>query len=101
MSGPRTAWPVGAISSTIITRDFSVRLAALGAGEAFLVTLAESLTLGFKALSWSANKQVPEEERLSSKAIGWTMAVALIVTLAHERTQLPKPGSVAYGAKGS
>jgi uncharacterized protein YqhQ len=44
-----------------------------------VVTLAESLTLGFKALSWSANKQVPEEEQLSSKAIGWTMAVAMIV----------------------
>ncbi|MGQ0802717.1 MAG: DUF1385 domain-containing protein [Actinomycetota bacterium] len=44
-----------------------------------VVTLAESLTLGFRALSWSANKQVPEEEQLSSKAIGWTMAVALTV----------------------
>jgi uncharacterized protein YqhQ len=44
-----------------------------------VVTLAESLALGFKALSWSANKQIPEEERLSSKAIGWTMAVALVV----------------------
>ena len=44
-----------------------------------VVTLAESLTLGFKALSWSANKQVPEEEQLSSKAIGWTMAIALTV----------------------
>jgi len=44
-----------------------------------VVTLAESLTLGFKALSWSANKQVPEEEQLSSKAIGWTMGVALTV----------------------
>jgi uncharacterized protein YqhQ len=43
-----------------------------------VMTLAESLTLGFKALSWSANKQVPEEERLSSKAIGWTMGVALL-----------------------
>jgi uncharacterized protein YqhQ len=42
-----------------------------------VMTLAESLALGFKALSWSANKQVPEEERLSSKAIGWTMAIAL------------------------
>jgi uncharacterized protein YqhQ len=44
-----------------------------------VMTLAESLTLGFKALSWSANKQVPEEERLSSKAIGWTMGVALLI----------------------
>jgi uncharacterized protein YqhQ len=44
-----------------------------------VMALAESLTLGFKALSWSANKQVPEEERLSSKAIGWTMAGALLI----------------------
>jgi len=43
-----------------------------------VMTLAESLALGFKALSWSANKQVPEEERLSPKAIGWTMGVALL-----------------------
>ncbi|HEX6311158.1 MAG TPA: DUF1385 domain-containing protein [Acidimicrobiia bacterium] len=43
-----------------------------------VMTLAESLSLGFKALSWSANKQVPEEERLSSKAIGGTMAIALL-----------------------
>jgi uncharacterized protein YqhQ len=43
-----------------------------------VMTLAESLTLGFKALSWSANKQVPEEERLSPKAVGWTMGVALL-----------------------
>jgi uncharacterized protein YqhQ len=43
-----------------------------------VVTLAESLTLGFKALTWSANRQVPEEERLSPKAIGGTIAVALL-----------------------
>jgi uncharacterized protein YqhQ len=43
-----------------------------------VMTLAESLSLGFKALSWSANRQIPEEERLSAKAIGWTMAGALV-----------------------
>ncbi len=43
-----------------------------------VVTLAESLTLGFKALTWSANRQIPEEERLSSKTMGGTMAVALV-----------------------
>ncbi|MFN8037001.1 MAG: DUF1385 domain-containing protein [Acidimicrobiia bacterium] len=44
-----------------------------------ITTLGESLSLGFKALSWSANRQVPEEERLSSGAMGWTVAVALVV----------------------
>ena len=35
-------------------------------------------SLGFKALAWSADRQLPEEERISSKAMGWTMAVALV-----------------------
>ena len=43
-----------------------------------VMNLAESLTLGFKALGWSAERQLPEEERISSKAMGWTMAFALI-----------------------
>jgi uncharacterized protein YqhQ len=43
-----------------------------------VMALAESLSLGFKALAWSADRQLPEEERISSKAMGWTMAFALI-----------------------
>ena len=43
-----------------------------------VMSLAESLALGFKALQWSADRQLPEEERISSKAMGWTMAVAMI-----------------------
>jgi uncharacterized protein YqhQ len=43
-----------------------------------ITALGESLGLGFKALAWSAERQVPEEERISSKAMGWTMAIALI-----------------------
>ena len=43
-----------------------------------VMALAESLGLGFKALAWSADRQVPEEDRISSRAMGWTMAVALI-----------------------
>ena len=39
--------------------------------------LAESMSLGFKALAWSADRQIPEEERISSKAMGVTMAIAL------------------------
>jgi uncharacterized protein YqhQ len=42
-----------------------------------VMTLAESMALGMKALTWSANRQIPEEEQLSSKAMGWTIGVAL------------------------
>ncbi len=42
-----------------------------------VMSLAESLSLGFKALLWSADRQLPEEERVSSKAMGWTMGVAM------------------------
>lgn len=43
-----------------------------------VVGLVESLTLGFRALSWSANRQVGEDEQISEKAVGWTMGVALV-----------------------
>jgi uncharacterized protein YqhQ len=43
-----------------------------------VMALGESMSLGFKALAWSADRQLPEEERISSRAMGWTMAVALI-----------------------
>ena len=40
--------------------------------------LGESLTLGFKALSWSAQKATGEEEEpLTGTQIGWTMTLAL------------------------
>jgi uncharacterized protein YqhQ len=42
-----------------------------------IMALAESMSLGFKALAWSANRQIPEEEQISSKAMGWTIGVAL------------------------
>ena len=42
-----------------------------------VMALAESMALGFKALSWSANRQIPEEEQISSKAMGWTIGAAL------------------------
>ena len=37
------------------------------------------MALGFKALSWSAERQIPEEERISSKAMGFTMGFALVL----------------------
>lgn len=46
-----------------------------------VANLGESLSLGMRALSWSANKQIPEEERLSSKAMGVTMAVSMTIFL--------------------
>jgi len=42
-----------------------------------VMSLSESMALGFKALTWSANRQIPDDEQMSSKAMGWTMAVAL------------------------
>jgi uncharacterized protein YqhQ len=42
-----------------------------------VVNLAESMGLGMRALTWSANLQMPEEERLSGKAMGVTVAFSL------------------------
>ena len=35
--------------------------------------LGESLGLGYRALTWSANQQVPEEDQISEKALGWAV----------------------------
>jgi uncharacterized protein YqhQ len=43
--------------------------------------LAEALTLGFKALSWSAQKAGDEEEELSKTAVVGTMVVAVVLAL--------------------
>ena len=43
-----------------------------------VAALAESLALGFRALTWSADRQLPEEERLSPRAMGWTIGGALV-----------------------
>lgn len=44
-----------------------------------IFVLVESLSLGFKALSWSAQKATDEEEEpLSGAQIGWTMALAFV-----------------------
>jgi len=46
-----------------------------------IATLAESLSLGFKALTWSAERQLPEEERekMSKGATGATAGVAVLL----------------------
>jgi uncharacterized protein YqhQ len=43
-----------------------------------VMNLAESMSLGMKALSWSANQQVPEEERIGGKGMAATMTIALV-----------------------
>jgi uncharacterized protein YqhQ len=40
--------------------------------------LGESLGLGYRALTWSANQQVPPEQQVSDKAMGWSVAVAVV-----------------------
>jgi len=38
-----------------------------------VASLVESLGLGYRALTWSANQQVPEDERISERALGWAV----------------------------
>ena len=40
--------------------------------------LGESLGLGFRALTWSANQQMPEDEQVSEKTLGWAVAFAIL-----------------------
>jgi uncharacterized protein YqhQ len=40
--------------------------------------LGESLGLGYRALTWSANQQVPEEDRVSEKVMGWSVGIAAL-----------------------
>jgi uncharacterized protein YqhQ len=40
--------------------------------------LGESLGLGYRALGWSANQQIPEADQVSSRIMGWTMAFAVV-----------------------
>jgi uncharacterized protein YqhQ len=41
--------------------------------------LGESLGLGYRALTWSANQQVPEDEQVSEKAMGWAVGIAMVI----------------------
>ena len=49
-------------------RDIPVMRGVMGLGE--------SLGLGFRALTWSANQQVPEEEQIPDKFLGVTVAMS-------------------------
>lgn len=44
-----------------------------------IATLVESMSLGVRALTWSANQSVPEEEQLSKGAMGWTVAFGMLL----------------------
>src|SRR3954454_4978429 len=41
--------------------------------------LAESMGLGYRALTWSANQQVPEEDQVSEKAMNVVVIFAALV----------------------
>ena len=41
--------------------------------------LGESLGLGYRALTWSANQQVPEEEQVSEKTMGFAVVFSMLV----------------------
>ena len=43
--------------------------------------LIESLTLGFKALSWSAEKAGDEEEQITRTQVIWTMVIAVVLAI--------------------
>ena len=46
-----------------------------------IFVLAESLSLGFRALSWSAEKAGDEEEQVSRSAVIWTMVLAVVLAI--------------------
>ncbi len=46
-----------------------------------IFVLAESLTLGFRALSWSAEKAGDEEEQVSRAQVIWTMVLAAVLAI--------------------
>jgi uncharacterized protein YqhQ len=85
MRGPG-AWSVAVRQpdDTIIARrDQLERLSTRNRGARIpllrgILVLWESLSLGFRALSWSAEKAAGEEEEpLTKTQIGWTMALAM------------------------
>jgi uncharacterized protein YqhQ len=46
-----------------------------------IFVLAESLSLGFRALSWSAEKAGDEEEQVSRGTVIWTMVLAVVLAI--------------------
>ena len=46
-----------------------------------IFVLADSLNLGFRALSWSAEKAGDEEEQMSRSTVIWTMVLAVVLAI--------------------
>jgi uncharacterized protein YqhQ len=46
-----------------------------------VIALGQALGIGFRALSVSARESMPEEERLSSRQMGLSMAIAVVIFL--------------------
>jgi uncharacterized protein YqhQ len=46
-----------------------------------VIALGQALAIGFRALSVSARESVPEEDRLSSRQMGFSMAIAIAIFL--------------------
>lgn len=70
---------------TIVTRrDELTRLSERNRGARIpfvrgILVLGESLSLGFRALSWSATQATGEEEKpLTTAQIGWTLTIAMV-----------------------
>jgi uncharacterized protein YqhQ len=42
-----------------------------------IASLGESLALGYRALTWSANQQLPPDQQVSERTLGWTVAIAI------------------------
>ena len=57
-----------------------------------VLVLVESLNLGFRALSWSAQRAGDDEEELTPRAIAFAMAIALVFFVALFRV-LPLPAA--------
>ena len=68
----------------VARRDELLRLAERNRGARIpflrgILVLGESLTLGFRALSWSATQAAGEEEKpLTTAQIGWTLTLAMM-----------------------
>jgi uncharacterized protein YqhQ len=44
-----------------------------------IMGLGEALGLGYRALTWSANQQVPEDEQVSEKTMGIAVVISIVV----------------------
>jgi uncharacterized protein YqhQ len=47
-----------------------------------IIALGQALSIGFRALSISARESAPEEEQLSSRQMGFSMAIAVVIFVA-------------------